>query len=424
MLTNLIDGVLMTRQIFFLTAIFLLLFFSLPLPAKALDILVLPTVIDQEMDAWQHVPANSEPAIYPTEQIYRDQPFRLLVIGKDYVTDNLQHANITYTVQVLDPSGSALLGQGATLELYKGLVGSSTMLLLSRQHLTLDFSETDPYGTYLFQITARDQLADQETTATAEIVLAPVSDRADFDSSEEFSNWIADYYRAPDPPRAITALLQYVDTEPEARQKQVSLLTFLSRVVQSNRFLWPHLKSIYSAADLEDRKKILLLSALSDQQDDSFFSSLDPELMAFYLDAKKINLPVPTDRPVTGIEIDILWAEFMATGTIAPIRKLVGALYLESARGTEALIASGELEMTPEAKARAAQEAVYRYALSSLVYNGERHSLVKQYLGYIYELGQPEPVIKAQIENILAILQQRTNEEEVRKHLDKQTNEP
>lgn len=414
----------MTRQIFFLTAIFLLLFFSLPLPAKALDILVLPTVIDQEMDAWQHVPANSEPAIYPTEHIYRGQQFRLLVIGKDYVTDNLQHANITYTVQVLDPSGSALLGQGAALELYRGTVGSNTMLLLSRQHLTLDFSETDPYGTYLIQITARDLLADQETTATAEILLAPVSDRADFDSSEEFSNWIADYYRAPDPSRAITALLQYVDTEPEARQKQVSLLTFLSRVVQNNQFLWPHLKSIYSAADLEDRKKILLLSALSDQQDDSFFSSLDPELAAFYFDAKKINLPVPTDRPVTGIEIDILWAEFMATGSIAPMRKLVGALYLESARGTEELIASGELDTTPEVKARAAQEAVYRYALSSLVYNGERHSLVKQYLGYIYELEQPEPVIKAQLENILAILQQRTNEEEVRKHLDKQTTEP
>ena len=424
MLINLIDGVLMTRQISFLTAIFLLLFFSLPLPAKALDILILPTVIDQEMDAWLHVPANSEPSIYPTEQIYRGQPFRLLVIGKDYVIDELQNTNITYTVQVIDPNGSTLLGQGTTLELYKGGVSSDTMLLLSQQHLTLDFSDTDPYGTYRFQITARDHLADQATTASAEIVLAPVSDRIDFDSPEEFSDWLANYYRAPDPARAITALIQYVDTEPEARQKQVPLLTFLTRVIQNNQFLWPHLKTIYSAADLEDRKKILLLSALTEQKDDVFFSSLDPELTAFYLDVQKINLPVPTDRPVTGVEIDILWADFMATGTIAPIRKLVGALYLEPTRGTGDLIATGELETTPEVKARAAQEAVYRSALSSLVYNGERHSLVKQYLGYIYELEQPEQVIKTQLENILAILQQRTNEEDARKHLEQQTSEP
>ncbi len=114
----------------------------------------------------------------------------------------------------------------------------------------------------------------------------------------------------------------------------------------------------------------------------------------------------------------------MATGTIAPIRKLVGVLYLEPTKGTEALIVSGELKTTPEVKVRATQEAVYRSALSSLIYNGERHSLVKQYLGYIYELEDPDPIIKPQLEDILEILQKRSNEEEARKHMEKQKAEP
>ncbi len=250
----------MIRAIVFSTFLFLL-FFSLPLSVKALDILVLPTVIDPEMDAWQHVPASSEPAIYPTQRVYRGQPFRLLVLGKDYATDNNKNANLTYSVQIFAPSGSVLLGQSSAMELYKGAVNSNTFLLLSRQYMTLDFSETDPFGIYRFEVTANDLLAEQQTTTTVEIVLASATAGSNFESPEEFSEWLSNYYRAPDPARAVKAMLQYVDTEPESRMKQAPLLLFLTRVIRNNRFLWPHLKSIYSVADLEERKKILLLSA-------------------------------------------------------------------------------------------------------------------------------------------------------------------
>ncbi len=409
----------MSKSIVILPLLFLL-FFSLPLPVKALDILVLPTVTDPDMDAWQHVPANSEPTIYPTQQVYRGQPFRLLVLGKDYATDNNKMASLDYSVQIFAPNGSAIMGQAPAMELYKGAVKSKTFLLLSRQYMTLDFSETDPFGTYRFEITASDQLAEQKTTATVELRLAAVSERADFESPEEFSEWLSNYYRAPDPARAVTAILQYVDPEPESRMKQVPLLLFLTRVFQGNQFLWPHLKSLYAGAGQEDQKKILLLGALTGQKDEAFFTSLDSKSSAYYLDVKKIKLPVPTARPVTEIEIDLLWAEFMATGTIAPVRKLVGVLHLEETKGTKEQLASGKIEMTPDTKSRVVLEEVYQSALGSLIYNGERHSLVKQYLGYIYELEDPEPVIKRQLEDILGILQKRSNEEEARKHLEQQ----
>lgn len=205
---------------------------------------------------------------------------------------------------------------------------------------------------------------------------------------------------------------------------QVPLLTFLSRVFQNNHFLWPYQKSIYAKGDSHERKKILLISALTEQEDDVFFSSLAPDFAAYYQEAKKINLPVSLDRPATELEIDILWAEFAATGTLAPIRKLVGALYLESARGTQDQLDSGDLEMTPEVKTLLVQEQVYHSALSTLVYNGERHSLVKQYLGYIYDFEHSDPAIKVQLEGILEILHQRSNEEKARKHLEKQSQEP
>ena len=65
-------------------------------------------------------------------------------------------------------------------------------------------------------------------------------------------------------------------------------------------------------------------------------------------------------------------------------------------------------------------ESVYQSALGSLLHNGERHSLVKQYIGYVYDLESPEPHIKSQLEDILAILHKRDNEEAVRKHLEEE----
>lgn len=141
--------------------------------------------------------------------------------------------------------------------------------------------------------------------------------------------------------------------------------------------------------------------------------------MEFYRDAQKIKLTEPSLRPVTAFEIDTLWAEFMATGTMNPIRKLVGALSLESTKGTQERIDSGEIELSPEIKTTAALESVYMKTLGSLIQYGGQHSLVKQYLGYIYAFDDLKPGIKAQIESILAILKRESNEEEARKQLEK-----
>lgn len=410
----------MSRPFVLLPASLLLIILVLPLSAAALDILVLPTAIDREMDAWHHVPVNSEPTLYPTKRIYRAQPFRLLVIAKDYTINDQSNADISYKVQFFAPNGRELLGQKRPMELYKGRVGNDALLLASQQFLTLDFSASDPLGRYQIKVTAHDTLSNLQALATVELTLAAMTDRPDFTSTEDLSNWLTNYYREPDPARAVTALRQYVDPESLAAEKQVSLLTFLSTVVRDNPFLWPHLKAIYLEAGPEDRKRILLLAALTDQQDDAFFSSLGPEFSAYYAEANRVRLPVPSDRPSTGIEIDTLWAEFMATGTIAPVRKLVGTLHLGSYRGTQDKIAAGRLIATPENKVKASLESVYQSALGSLLQNGQNHSLVRQYLGYIYDLEDLDPAVKSQLGELLAILKQRTNEDAARQHLEKQ----
>jgi hypothetical protein len=395
----------------------------LPVTASAIDILAIPMATDPDMNAWQYVPAGSEPTLYPTKRVYRGQPFRLLVLGKDYATDSQNNVDITYTIQGFSPNESPLFDRNSQLELFKGVVSSDKLLLLSRQFPLLDFAATDPIGTYRFLITAHDVLADTTSSSTAKITLALISDRTEFSSKEEFSSWIENYYRAPDPGRAITALLQYLQPDSTDSIKQAAMLTFLTTIIQNNTFLWSHLKKIYIESDLPDRKKILLISALSDLQDEQFFTSVEPELIEFYNDALKIDLLIPTDRPVLATEVDILWAEFMATGTLAPIRKLVGALALVSTKDSQEIIAASQAVMTPELEKNAKLEEVYHIALSSLVNNGERHSLVKQYLGYIYENDKLTPTIKSQIKDILEILQNRTNKKAAIKHLEQQKKE-
>ncbi len=397
----------------------LLLTLLLPVQAFALDILALPTVTDPGMDAWHLVPDGSEPALYPTKRIYRGQTFRLLVLGKDYTQDSLNNASIGYKVEVFSPDGTPLFGSGKELDLFKGRVSSDTSLLLSRQYLTLTFSETDMFGTYRFQVTAYDLLAETQASSNSEMTLSRISDRVPFETAEEFSIWFSNYYRDPDPGRAVSALLQYVEPERLTGEEQSPLLTFLSLVIQNNPFLWPHLKETYAKGTTSARKKILLISAITGQSDADFFSSLDPDHLRFYRDSQKIKLTAPSFRPVTALEIDTLWAEFMATGTINPIRKLIGALYLESTKGAQERIDSAQIDLSPEIKTRAALESVYMKTLGSLIQLGGQHSLVKQYLGYIYEFDDLKPGIKTQLESILAILEKQSNEKEARKQLEK-----
>lgn len=407
--------------------IFFLFLCCLTVPARALEILALPTVMDQEMDAWHYIPSASEPAIYPTGQVYRGQPFRLLVMARDYDLDSLQNANITYTVQVFTPDGSPAFKQQQQLELFKGPARSDAHLLLSQQFLTLDFSATDPYGLYRFEITALDLLGRQSATTTTETTLAPFTTDSHFASKQEFSDWLINYYRAPDPARAVAALLQFIEPVASKDQAQTPLLIFFSRVITDSPFLWPHLKAVYMNANAADRKKILLFGALCGQDDDSFFSTLTPEMRSFYTEAGTLRLPEEIVRPSSRHDIDNLWAEFAATGKIDPIRSLVAALDLEPP------LDSGEQLMPTAPEEIPAPDDVFRTTLGSLLVNGEHHSLVKQYLGYIYEFENPGPLIKARLEEILGYLQKRENEETGRKYLEEQrdksrqdpnTNEP
>jgi hypothetical protein len=374
-------------------------------------------VTDPQMDAWHHTPTSNEPALYSTQNIYLEQPFRLLVVAKDYSTDARQQAELTYTVQGFSPDNSTLFEKPLALDLFSGRVGNDN-LLLSRQYLTLSFSTSDPIGTYRFEIIARDGIDKTESTASAELTLSRFSVSNSFDSIDEFSYWFENYYRSPDPARAIAALLQYVNPESLRSQKQTPLLTFLSRVIQDNPFLWPHIKSLFKKSDVADQKKLLLMFALTKHADTTFISSLRPELLQFYNDAQQLKLVEPSDSPQTELEINILWADFMATGAFRPVQKIVNVLALESTKGAKNILASGDTTVIADLKKRAELESVYQAALGSLIEKGERHSLVKQYLGYIHDLEASDPVVKSQLESILTILQQRSNEEAARKHLE------
>jgi len=90
--------------------------------------------------------------------------------------------------------------------------------------------------------------------------------------------------------------------------------------------------------------------------------------------------PDPYSEITTGTQLDMLWAEYFATGRIQPIRQLTTSLSLIKHRGTLDQIKSGDLDREkPEVLRAGMLEAVFQSALWSLRSNCEQSPLLFPY---------------------------------------------
>jgi hypothetical protein len=114
----------------------------------------------------------------------------------------------------------------------------------------------------------------------------------------------------------------------------------------------------------------------------------------------------------TGHELDILWAEFFATGKYAPVKQIVNSLILSKYKGTLKKIESGELKpVTKEIKRQVVLELTYQSAVWSLISNCKQAPLVFQYCAFMYENEPLDEEIKIQLGMILGIAQKEMKED-------------
>jgi len=410
------------RKGFFGAAVFLFLIFGF-FQGKGytdnFDAIVVPTLMDSKMDSWFKTPQESAPVINKVSTICRGQFFNIAIFFRNYALDKNNNADITYDFQMYDPSGKPTEDNGNNIAAYKGHVENPNVLLLNEQQF-LRVVLTDKYtlGSYKIKAVGHDNISGKSCVveSSVELVLFSLGDK--FGSKEKVGAWIMGYHRSPQPQRSINALLESVPTDPAGIQKNLSTLAFFRRIFEDNPFLWDEALKIFDKFSLEEKKKLLLVYALVPKDKSVLPEKMDESLTSFYNQAESIKIPSTDKAITTADQLDVLWSEFLASGTYVPIQKIVSALALSEYRGTIDKIKSKEIkEVTKEVKDRAMLDAVYQSAIWSLISNCKQMPLVFNYCGYMYESEKLDENIKKQLGTILSLvhkeLKKKTQNEKI-----------
>ncbi len=319
-------------------------------------------------------------------------------------------ADITFDFKIISPDKKVVLEQ-KELAFYRGELPEGK-LLIPRDVLDIAFDEAEPFGAYHIEALFYEKVSKRQYLAKTEIELIPFVQPESFSSEEAYSDWVMQYYQKPDPVRSFAGILYYVESDTEWIRDNLMTLAFHRKIFLDTPFLWDYYGQLYRTASTKDKKKMLLVAAVIQcKEKESFDTVVDDDFQEFYRMAKTISIPDTAQQITSGVQLDILWAEFFASGTYEPIRRIVSALALEKYEEVLEKVKNNEIEMSEEVEKQVMLGAVYGAAEWSLISNCVQFDLVYQYCQTIYEREVLDPEVKESLGFILAVAERKRQEQ-------------
>ncbi len=343
--------------------------------SEPLDYMIALSRQDASLDWWYAVPSEFTPQLSPITHVAKGEYFRIIPLFKNYGVNSNNHAHVTFDFEVVRPNGSIDEALSRCVGIDEQI--ETPNLLPSHGVLNFCFDPEDPYGEYSINITAYDHVfgATNRQTAVIEHRAFVVEEMTEADRDALFVS----YASAPDPSRALAAFLQTKRSFfTEGNEPIWSAIWFFKTIFENNDYLIPHLLNKFQNSSLKHQRDTILVLALMNKTDR--LPRLSGELKTIQRVMESGRIPDPYDEITTGKQLDMLWAEYFATGTIKPIRQLVTSLNLSEHVETLEKIKSGELDTKELEVYRAGMlEATFQSALWSLRSNCKKSPLIFQY---------------------------------------------
>jgi len=366
-----ITGVLSMKKI----AYILTLFLAVTASGDPFGVMVAPTRQDASLDWWYAVPEGFTPKISLVASVAKGEYFNIIPFFKNYGVTSNGEARITYDIEILRPDGSV----DDALSGCDGHTGKATPpnLIAARAVLRICFDPEDPYGEYTINVTAYDHISSQ--THREIVVIEQTAFSIETLSKSEREELFLRYAESPNPSRALAAFLQTEHSFFGENQEPIwSAIWFFKTVFENNDYLIPHLLEAFSRGTPKQQKDIILILALISRTDE--LPVLPDSLKTFEQVMKAGRVPDPYSEITTGQQLDMLWAEYFASGRIKPIQQLTTSLNLVKHLGTLDKIKAGELDPEDlEVYRTGMLESVFQSALWSLRSNCEQSPLLFPY---------------------------------------------
>jgi len=378
------------------------------------DVKILPSIADKELDFWFYTPPDTSPEIPVVRKVYPNQTFMLLIICRVHPVDVQTQANICYDMKLIGPDAKVIVDEKNS-PYYEGPILNNKLILANDHVLEMSFEASDKAGTYTLEMVFHETVSKRDFSTSAEIELVEFNELESFKSDEEFSDLTMSYFRHPDPIRSFSGILYQVQLSSEWTKENGMLMAFYRRIFLDNPFLWEYYAELYKTVSEMDKRKMLLIAAVipTGKEKERFLESVQGEMKSFYAAADEIVIP-DTDKEITTAEqLDILWAEFLASGTYTPVKRIVSALALKEHEAILDQIKNEEItEITEEVEKQMMLGIVFQAAEWSLISNCMQMQRVHQYCRMLYEYDPTlAPEVKAPLGVVLAAVDIKKHEE-------------
>ncbi|MBU1043150.1 MAG: hypothetical protein KJ915_01975 [Candidatus Omnitrophica bacterium] len=373
--------------------------------SAAFDFVIGLTQQNMEMDWWFAIPSQFGPMVSKVESVSKGEYFNILPIFNNYGADKDGIAKITYMVLIIKPDNTRYQ-QIEDLNGYSGKI-TGPHLLPAKERLTVCFEPEDMFGEYIIKIEAFDWIKNQRVEKKVKINLKefelPELNKGDME-------WIFSYPSKPESRKAITAFLSpprpYINKDGSIVW---SALWFYKYVIEENDFLSPQIIEFFNKKATEQQKKdIILLFHLSNKTKEL---GLKEDLKQYRQGLNKIKIPDPYTEITTGDQLDMLWAEFFATGRVKPVRQIISSFKLSKFIGTLEKVKNKKLDInSDDVKQQAMLEAVFRSAMWSLGSNCFQSSLLFQYCVGLYQSDKLNVLEKKYLKAIIQQVSEEKNQ--------------
>lgn len=343
--------------------------------AEPFDFTLLVTRQDPSMDWWYAVPQGFEPQLSQVDDLHKQEYFRIIPIFENYKTDLGGAASIVFDVKLTRPDGKVDLH----LEKLEGHIGLADVPepLPAQAVVNTCVEQDHPFGEFELEVVAIDNVGNQTNRQSR--IITVVDFEVEKLHKEEREKLFTSYATSPCPSQALASFLQTEQPFFNDEYEPIwSAIWFFKTVFENNEFLIPHLVNEYGFGTPKQKQDIIFLLTLLDETEK--LPRLSTEMTRFKRLMEAGRIPDPYDEITMPKQLDLLWAEFFATGTVKPIKQIVSSLELVESAGTLDQIKAGKLDPQELNVYREGMlEAVFQSALWSLKNNCKNVPLVKQY---------------------------------------------
>ncbi|HBT97174.1 MAG TPA: hypothetical protein DEB25_05885 [Desulfobulbaceae bacterium] len=193
------------------------------------------------------------------------------------------------------------------------------------------------------------------------------------------ADWVSHYYEHPTPERFVAEVQKLSEagtlSDPN---KSMMIAVFLSRIMAAHPAQIDGWLSQLGNLKGNDRQTILFAAQLSNTKEARTYLDRQPNAERY----RNKTIDIRTVEPNHPQILDMLWADFFATGEAAPIRRIVMALNYDKYSG--AIERYAKSKKTEKDRNDALLEAVFKTATWSLGSNAKQHRRVGEILEQIF----------------------------------------